>query len=310
MASPTKGQVPPPRWTRDEFIQDRAHAVELFRIDRMGEPLEKYGEAYEQRRDAFDELMELTVDLTELRQRSGEVLSDPAMMEVVRYLAGPPISSDDLRELADTTLARTILAKDAVKAHRIVDTVLLGLDSRRFPWLKEGREATDIEREVAAVSTCSLIAAQRVRTDRANESGGELEEAVAQVLEQAGFTRVAPRDISTTDDAPGPGEFCGESQFGTRKADLVIRLWDRRIMAVECKVSNSSTNSIKRLNNDAAVKAKRWIQEFGERTAVPAAVIAGVFKLKNLQDAQGDGLTILWGHNLDALVKFVDSTRY
>lgn len=44
--------------------------------------------------------------------------------------------------------------------------------------------------------------------------------------------------------ALGPREAApGESLFGTRKADLVIRLYDGRAMPTECKVSNSSTNS-------------------------------------------------------------------
>ena len=51
--------------------------------------------------------------------------------------------------------------------------------------------------------------------------------------------------------------------FGGRKADFVVCLYDGRKMPLECKVSNSSTNSVKRLNNDAAVKAVRWIQGFG-----------------------------------------------
>ena len=50
---------------------------------------------------------------------------------------------------------------------------------------------------------------------------------------------------------------------GSRRSDVPIRLWDGRLMPTECKVSNSSTNSYKRINNDAAVKAVVWRQEFG-----------------------------------------------
>ena len=50
-------------------------------------------------------------------------------------------------------------------------------------------------------------------------------------------------------------------------------------MPLECKVSNSSTNSVKRLNNDAAVKAETWRQDFGTVPIVPAAVLSGVYKL-------------------------------
>ena len=80
-------------------------------------------------------------------------------------------------------------------------------------------------------------------------------------------------------------------------------------MPTECKVSNSSTNSVKRLNNDAAAKAKTWIQEFGTATCVPAAVLSGVFKVHNLASAQADGLTLFWAHRLEPMIEFIETTR-
>lgn len=48
-------------------------------------------------------------------------------------------------------------------------------------------------------------------------------------------------------------------------------------MALECKVSSSGATSIKRLNNDAAVKAGIWISEFGTAQAMPAALCSSAF---------------------------------
>lgn len=132
---------------------------------------------------------------------------------------------------------------------------------------------------------------------------------MAERLLTAGLVQVPAREIATLMDAPDPGEFCGEALFGNRKADLVIRLWDGRAMPTECKVSNSSTNSVKRLNNDAAVKADRWLQDFGTVQTVPAAVLAGVYKRHNLEDAQNTGLTLFWAHDLEPMVAFIESTR-
>jgi hypothetical protein len=80
-------------------------------------------------------------------------------------------------------------------------------------------------------------------------------------------------------------------------------------MAIECKVSNSATNSVKRLNRDAASKAEVWKTDFGTRNVVPAAVLSGVYKLHNLIDAQDRGLTIFWAHDLVGLVNWIESTR-
>lgn len=82
-----------------------------------------------------------------------------------------------------------------------------------------------------------------------------------------------------------------------------------RVLAIECKVSNSKTNSIKRLNNDAAVKAEYWLTQFGIRQVVPAAALAGVFKLLSLEQAQQRGLALWWTHDLAKLGEFIDQAR-
>jgi hypothetical protein len=130
------------------------------------------------------------------------------------------------------------------------------------------------------------------------------------MLTQRHISRVPARPVRTLAEAPRPGEFCRESMLGTRKADFLIGLFDGRTMALECKVSNSATNSIKRLNNDAAVKAEVWRRDFGEMNVIPAAVLSGVYKLHHLEDAQRRGLALFWSHTLDAqLLDWIERTR-
>ncbi len=74
-------------------------------------------------------------------------------------------------------------------------------------------------------------------------------------------------------------------------------------------MSNSSTNSVKRLNNDAVVKAVSWRRDFGETQVVPSAVLGGVYKLHNLIDAQSRGLAIFWAHDLANLLRWVEETK-
>ena len=97
--------------------------------------------------------------------------------------------------------------------------------------------------------------------------------------------------------------------LGERKADFILRLWDDRVLPIECKVSNSSTNSIKRLNNDAAVKAEVWKRDFGQTQVVPSTVLSGVYKLPNLESAQRRGLAIFWAHDLTSLPDWIERTR-
>lgn len=298
----------PPRWSADRLEADRTEAIELFREQRMGEPLEDYLGHFDEVRATVENLLERTADLAHLRDQAVGVLSAHRLQESVRYLAGPPISVDDLKVVAEARLSASALAADPEMARRVIDTVLLGLDRHRFPWVTEGRAPTETERAVAITSTAALVAVRRVMTARANEAKGEQEQHVKDALTAVGFTEVGPREITTLHHAPATGEYCGESTFGTRKADLVVRLWDHRVMALECKVSNSSTNSVKRLNNDAAVKAGVWLDEFGTAQTVPAAMLAGVFKRHNLEQAQARGLTIWWSHQLDVMVDWIART--
>lgn len=302
--------IAPPRHDRDDLQRQREFAVDQFRRARMEEPLEDYLEAFEEYQGTVEELLETTLDLTEVESRGVELLSDSSLLEAFRYVAGPPISADDLKTLVSTKgLSRTRLRRDSRLVQRIVETVLIGLDKRRFPWLDEGREASESERAAAVLATAALLATRRVGTKRRMEGKTQQEARVEDSLLAANFTKVPTRAIQTIDDAPGVGEFCRESYLGSRKADFVLRLWDRRVMGIECKVSNSETNSIKRLNNDAAIKAETWRREFGERNVVPAAVLSGVYKMESLEYAQSNGLALFWAHELQRLLDWVDATR-
>lgn len=299
----------PTLWLDEQLEEQRLIAIEIFRRRRMEEPLEQYLAHFDEYQGVVEELLESTLDLSDLNSRLIEVLTAPKLLEAFRYLAGPPISDDDLKVVAEAALSRQRIMRDPQMVARIRQVVLSGLDRRRFPWVVEGREPTESEREAAVVASAALIATRRLETRRRSDGKREQEAAVHEALRALGFAQVHSREVSVLSDAPAPGEFCPESDFGGRKADVLIGLWDRRVMPIECKVSNSSTNSVKRLNNDAAVKAETWRNDFGQRQVVPTAVLGGVYKLHNLQDAQRRGLSLFWDHDLASLTQWINQTR-
>jgi hypothetical protein len=132
---------------------------------------------------------------------------------------------------------------------------------------------------------------------------------VKDFLRSLKYKEVPPAKISTIVDGPQRGEFCGESIVGGDKADVVPRLNDTRLMLIECKVSNSAVNSFKRINHEAAGKARKWLASFGTAQVVPTSVIGGVFNVNNLLRAQEDGLTLFWAHGLKKLGQFVASVE-
>lgn len=300
-------QQMPPVWSPSELEQQRAASIELFRIERTSEPLEQYLTQFEVSKAAIDTILEMTVDLRMVEDSAAEVLGDADLADVARYLASPPISNDDLRTIADSTTTPSKVRNDPEAARRLMRVILLGLDRERFPWFSEGRQATEAERNTAAVSTAVMHAFRWVETWRRNNGKQMQESAVKSFLaNQCNFIEVPTRKIPNLSQAPNPGEFCGETLVGTRKADIAVRLLDGRLMPIECKVSNSGTNSYKRINNDAAVKATVWRSEFGSVNIIPAAMMSGVFVLNNLKYAQEKGLHLFWAHEMDPLRVFLD----
>lgn len=302
--------IDPPHWTSDQLEADRLKSSAAFSKERLEEPLEDYLEAFDVYQGHVEELLEATVDLSDLDTPALDVLGDPRLLEAFRYLAAPPISSDDYKVLADVrSFSRSQLDRSPAAVQRLLGVVRQVLDRRRFAWVVEGREPTEAERSAAVMASAALMAASRTQTGRRTKGKDQQEGAVKASLRELGFTEVASRTIPNLSHAPDAGEFCGESRLGTRKGDIIVRLWDHRIMPIECKVSNSSTNSVKRLNNDAAVKAASWKLDFGLRQVVPTAMLSGVYKLHNLIDAQDRGLTIFWAHDLQAMTDWITATR-
>ena len=302
--------IQPPRWSPEDLDKNAREATEIFRKERLEEPLEDYLEAFDEYLGNIEDLFETTIDLTELDEGAIDFLSDPKLLDAFRYLAGPPISDDDLKTVAEVqSLNASQLRNDPEAVQRIIGVVRMGMDRRRFPWVREERDPTEAEKKAAVLASAALMAAQRVGTDRRSKGKKSQEATVSGVLTGAGLLEVARRKVSTLTDAPEPGHFCGESYLGNRKADFLVRLWDHRIMAIECKVSNSATNSVKRLNNDAAAKAVAWLKDFGTRQVVPAAVLGGVYKLHNLEEAQNRGLALFWAHDLKSLTDWIATRR-
>ncbi len=283
--------------------RDRARAIEIFRKERVEEPLETYGEAFDRRQAQFENLLEQTVDLTELGKHAIEILTTKKLRDALRYIAGPPISEDDLKTLAEApTFTKAKLQADPAIAKRLIDTVVSVVDVRRFPWLsRDGvhREPTEIERGSAILASAAILGTRDAEKMRRSGSKNAQETLVEDLLQTRLFTRVPARHVRTLADAPRPGEFCRESVVTGSKADFVIGLHDNRIMPLECKVSNSAVNSIKRLNREAARKAEVWRADLGSVNCAPAAVLSGVYYHHMLEDAQARGLTLFWAHSLE-----------
>lgn len=302
----------PVRWTLADLTADVATAMEDFRKERLAEPLALWKETFREHavlfRKLFDEFG--LKDPSQLSAAHIVDLYEKKLGHAFRYLAAPPISDDDLKVLAESTLSQKSLKTNPDQAERVLKTVLQALDPMRFPWVKDSRTPTTVEWESAILASAALMTAQRVATTRRNTGKDTQEKAVKDYLRTAlNLTEVPPHNINTLMDAPAPGSFSGEANVVGRKADIVVVLYDKRLLLIECKVSNSALNSVKRVNNDAGAKASAWVQSLGDAQVVPAAMLSGVFKAHNLEQAQARKLSLFWAHRLTDLEKFILSTR-
>lgn len=296
-----------------ELEADRQLAIQLFRDARLREDPSIYGQAFDNCLGRFEELLERLLDFDDKDPVADttvlEVLTQPNVRDAFRYLAGPPLSRDDLLILADVgSVSPRAMRASPVQARSVFNTVMALLDRRRFPWVSDGRPPEEEEKRAALRASAALMAKERVQADRRNQANKEQEAAVLAMLADAGMTRVDARPIRLASDAPAPGHFSRTGSLNGTRADVIARLWDERLLAIECKVSNSAVNSVKRLNKEAVGTARKWVEGLGTNFIVPGVVLSGVFNTANLNDAQ-TWVSIWWSHDLGMLRDWVESTR-
>jgi hypothetical protein len=302
------------KWNPAEIRKDVGRARTLFRERRVGEPKEKYLHAFgvieHANRTLTPQLSRLFDDPLDI-DLLVSIVKDRELLSAFRYLAAPPVSQDDLETLSGARLAWTQLKSNPGKAAAVRDVVASILDTKRFGWLREKRTPTKHEIESAILASTVVASAQRVQTERRSEERKELQGAVTHILDRMKYQTVEkPRKgiQNLRRDAPKPGEYMNEVLIHEHNADIAVGLKDFRILAIECKGSNSEINSRKRINKEAARDASSWIDRFGNEI-VPAAVVQGVFNATYIEQAQETPVVFFWRHRLEDLEKFLKSSR-
>ena len=209
-----------------------------------------------------------------------EVIADEEMFAALRYVAGPPVSEDDLGVLVTRSvngIAQKALAEDDALPVAVLKLICKMSDPFRFPWIPAGRSPTTREIREAIAMTSALHASQALQTERRGY-GREIEQRLVTRLEALGYVKVTggrskakakagqpvlppyPPKGKVTQPSHHPvfPYFYGECIVYGRKVDLFIALKSGVMIALEAKDSSSALNSTKRLLNDTAAKAKRY----------------------------------------------------
>lgn len=299
-------------WQAAEVAADVAAARDEFRSRRLGEPLARYLSAFDAAQAVHAELIAglegaLALDAVGVALLARLWATD-AGRTAYRYLAAPPISEDDLETLAGAKLVSRSARQGDLALARLADVMRTTLDPRRFPWVAQARAPTQAELSAAILASTTLAATQRVHTLRRGDEKSMVEGSVRGLLVGMGW-QAAPyrpgRGVQNLiNDAPPVRCFKTQTNLGADNADVLVRLDDGRLLAIECKGSNSEINSRKRLNKEAAQNARAWLTGFGGQV-VPAVALQGVFKDRYVLEAQDTPMLIFWGHRLDDLCSFI-----
>lgn len=185
----------PQVWSDDELAEHQQRALNAFVDRRLAEPSSRYLQHLRARRAAIHRLVRLLApvdpanpDIAVVRQ----VLAAPELEAALRYMAGPPISADDLGVIVTRgtqRLTRRRINTDPKLANEILRLICRLADSERFPWVRDNRPPKRYELKQAIRATTSLHAAQTMQTERRNY-GKEVERYLENRLVQAEFTKI------------------------------------------------------------------------------------------------------------------------
>jgi hypothetical protein len=276
------------------FVNEAAEAyTNLMDSEVFGET---WKESVVEARAEVVSVLEATRDLSAI---DDALLASGSHARALRFLLGPPMSQDQF------VLACPEWSKSSEKTGRPLGPEASIAFARAFELWKDPERAAllgdPVTRQRAIDATAILIANNTFATRKRMRLAKAQEDAAAAVLEKLGFRQIAPGLV----DSPGAvadGEYARATQFVTadgssQEVDLAVGLKGGRILALECKVSNDRTNSIKRVN-DVIKKAAGWQTQWG-RFVITGALLQGVFSVKEPRRLIDNRIRIFWSHRLE-----------
>lgn len=252
--------------------------------------------------------------------RASNYLRDPAAalrksgqhMLAFRHLLAPPCSQDQFKLLCEPWSkgsekpGRSVSANVAPVAASIVEE---WLDDAAAPWLRMQRNPTRAELRNALQRASILIAAQRVQTILRGRLSAAQETAVTERLIAMGWLQ-RPAKLIDTRAAVDTKTFMYKTRFATnttapQEVDVACGLKDTVVAAIECKVTNDQTNSVKRVN-DVLKKATAWQAHWGSFVKT-VAILQGVVAAKDIDRLCDANVHVFWSHDLDSFQAWIES---
>ncbi|MES2336590.1 MAG: XamI family restriction endonuclease [Pseudomonadota bacterium] len=228
---------------------------------------------------------------------------------VLRHMAGPPISQDQFALLC------AAYPKGAEKAGRqfpsgaaaaVAETFLKVRDRRLTRWVDGGRRPTIAEVRAVVHSVAPLLSQQTVATLRRHRLSSAQEHAVINLLLGEGWDRIISGVVEQSSALP-LRHFMHKTRFATmtrpQEVDIACGLGRSVVLAMECKVTNDRTNSVKRVN-DILKKATAWQDHWGSFVRT-AALLQGVIAERDVARLTAANVAVFWSHDLESFSEWL-----
>lgn len=249
--------------------------------------------------------------------------SSPGTLPTLRMCTAPPLAVDRLIGLADTSknlVGRMEEGKLPVKMNEAdLNSELMAIcriltrlmDHDIFPWLNEGKEPTDLERDrastIVADRLCSAVANPIVRNAQEQRQLA----LIGSYLDNLGYRKQPhPAGVPLTEMQPGTYAFrmnvpAGKALKVNIPVDVVIqpkKLRKRRLpILIEAKSAGDFTNTNKR-RKEEATKIHQLQTSYGASVAF-VLFLCGYFGSDYLGYEAAEGLDWVWEHRIDDLLK-------
>lgn len=239
-----------------------------------------------------------------LEQNGGHAL-------VFRQVLAPPVSQDQFKLICPSyskAVENSGRSFPPASARAIAAAITRRLDSGVVAWGHRGAKPNRREVETFLRVASTLIGLQRLGTARRKRLSFEQEYAVTSMLDANGWVKLPSKLIDTRAAVP-LRHYMQKTRFATatiapQEVDIACGLKNSYVLAMECKVTNDETNSIKRIN-DILKKATAWKQHWGS-FVVTAALLQGVISAKDVQRLADAGVHVFWSHDMSTFKSWLD----
>lgn len=247
-----------------------------------------------------------------LRDIHGALTQSGRHIRVLRHLFAPPISQDQLKLIAPLYpkgAEKTWTKLAPAAAAEFENEFLARRDKNLTGWLTTNSNPTKRQVKRVIDTVTPMISSQIFNTVRRNRLSDEQEKAVEGLLAAKGWTKSSSTTVSTPADLP-PLYYMRKapttaSKTATKEVDIACGVRTNLILAMECKVSNDATNSVKRVS-DVLDKAKSWQTHWGGFIQT-AALLQGVVAYKDVVRLTNDNVLVFWSHDLEVLSDWLDA---